>query len=127
MAKKVLWIFGVMAGLALLLLYLNIDPADPVYGRWFPKCMVYTLTGWKCPSCGVQRAFHTLLQGDVVGALRQNWFLIFSGAYLAGMGISRLFSSRWPAGVRFFWGRAGGLCYISVYLLWFLVRNLAGL
>jgi hypothetical protein len=38
----------------------------------FPLCVFYAGTGLYCPGCGGLRAVHTLLHGDVLGALSLN-------------------------------------------------------
>ncbi|MBD2713984.1 DUF2752 domain-containing protein [Microvirga sp. STR05] len=53
--------FGLLAGLALAVLYFRLDPAHYP----FPRCPVYWLTGLHCPGCGTQRALHALLHGHV--------------------------------------------------------------
>lgn len=42
-----------------------------------PPCMLRTLTGWKCPSCGLTHAVFALCRGDVIGSLRENCVLMF--------------------------------------------------
>ena len=108
----------------LLWLYLKVDPAGEDFGIWFPKCPLRLLTGLQCPSCGVQRALHSLLIGEPVEALRHNWFIVFSGLYLAGMGVSRMLRAKVPALYGFFWGTKGGWTYVTVYVAWFIIRNL---
>src|SRR5688572_958692 len=57
------------------LLYFYLDPS---YSRYFPPCVFYKLTGWYCPGCGSQRAFHDLLHGDVLEAAGHNiLFVLF--------------------------------------------------
>ena len=49
-------------------------------------CLFYTLTGLKCPGCGVSRMCTALLRGDVGEAFRQNraiLLLLPVGAYVA--------------------------------------------
>ncbi|MBG8555165.1 DUF2752 domain-containing protein [Hymenobacter guriensis] len=59
---------GILAGLALALLYFRLDPAHYP----FPRCPVNWLTGWYCPGCGTQRALHALLHGQLVRAAGLN-------------------------------------------------------
>ncbi|MDE7496695.1 MAG: DUF2752 domain-containing protein [Muribaculaceae bacterium] len=117
---------GVIA-IPVLIAYYRFDPAGEMAGRWFPKCPVKMLTGWQCPSCGVQRAVHALLHGHPLESLQSNWFLAFSLLYLAGLAASDALRERWPQGRRFFWGVWGGGIYVGVYLGWFLLRNLLDL
>ena len=50
--------------------------SDPSDGGVFLPCPFRTLTGWWCPGCGLTRATHHLLRGDVVQALRFNLFVL---------------------------------------------------
>lgn len=43
-------------------------PSSP----WLPKCLLHEMTGLHCPGCGMTRATHALLHGDVPGAFRFN-------------------------------------------------------
>ena len=45
---------------------------DPATSTAFPRCTFLTLTGYKCPGCGSQRAIHALLNGDVKEAFGYN-------------------------------------------------------
>ena len=45
---------------------------DPSADGWFPKCPIYSFTGYKCPGCGTQRAIHALLGGDLAQAWHYN-------------------------------------------------------
>jgi hypothetical protein len=38
---------------------------DPSSGGTYPLCPVRSLTGWWCPGCGLTRAAHHLLHGDI--------------------------------------------------------------
>jgi hypothetical protein len=51
---------------------------DPSYNNIFPPCPFYTVTGFYCPGCGSQRAFHALLHGDIIQSAHKNiLFVIF--------------------------------------------------
>jgi len=77
-------VFLVAAGAGALLLYL-VDPED---GGLFPPCAFHLLTGWLCPGCGLTRAVHHLLHGDVTTALAFNallpLYLLLLGGLTAG-------------------------------------------
>ena len=52
-----------------------------LYARYviprMPPCILRTLTGWKCPSCGMTHAVYALCRLDIPEALRQNALLVF--------------------------------------------------
>ena len=54
-----------LLGVGALLLY-SFDPSAP--NNYFPRCPSYWLLGVYCPGCGITRALHALLHGDVVQA-----------------------------------------------------------
>lgn len=47
-----------------------VDPNNPTNA--YPKCPLKALTGLDCPGCGGLRATHSLLHGDLVGAMHHN-------------------------------------------------------
>lgn len=51
---------------------------DPSASNLYSRCPFFMLTGLKCPSCGITRALHCALHGDVIGALRYNQFLVIA-------------------------------------------------
>lgn len=51
---------------------------DPRTAAFFPRCPLHAVTGLHCPGCGSTRALHSLLHGDLLGALKMNAFLVFS-------------------------------------------------
>lgn len=56
---------------------------DPAESGGFLPCPFRSLTGWWCPGCGLTRATHHLLHGDVVQALRFNAFVVLILAALS--------------------------------------------
>lgn len=57
---------------------------DPSAGGVFLPCPFRALTGWWCPGCGLTRATHHLLRGDLAQALRFNAFVVVILAAIAG-------------------------------------------
>lgn len=51
--------------------------ADPAAAKWMPRCLFKCLTGYDCPGCGMQRALHAVLNGDIGAAWTFNPFLFF--------------------------------------------------
>lgn len=45
-------------------------------------CFFRTITGWKCPGCGITTLFYSLLSGDVMGAVKANVFLMITIPFL---------------------------------------------
>ncbi len=97
---------------------------DPTASAVFPRCTFLSLTGYKCPGCGSQRAIHALLHGDVVGAFRYNALLLVAIPWIAlclyaeGQRIrnSRLYA-RLNAPL-LIW------LFLAILLLWWLLRNI---
>ena len=119
MVKRVaigLLLVGVLAALTL------VDPAQSI---WVPKCLFKLFTGLQCPGCGCQRAAHALLHGDLIGALRYNWFLFFAGPYLLVLIAERFFlKGEWQERVHN-WAENKYVVwfYIVSYFVWLVVRN----
>lgn len=97
---------------------------DPTASAVFPRCTFLSLTGYKCPGCGSQRAIHALLHGDVVGAFRYNALLLVAFPWIAlclyaeGQRIRnpRLYA-RLNAPL-LIW------LFLAILLLWWLLRNI---
>ncbi len=63
---------------------------NPSDGGVFLPCPFRTLTGWWCPGCGLTRATHHLVNGNVMQALHFNVFVIVILAAIAGSWLSWL-------------------------------------
>ena len=104
-----------------------VTAVDPSGGGVFPACPFRSLTGWWCPGCGLTRATHHLMHGDLLGALRYNVLLPFVLTlitllwvdwYARSTGRRSLLQRRIPR-----WAPAAG---IAVAVAFAVVRNLPG-
>ena len=66
---------GVLLGGVLLIVYCV---GDRSHGGLLPPCPVHWATGLYCPGCGSTRAVHSLLHGDLRGALAKNPLMVGS-------------------------------------------------
>ncbi|HVS30163.1 MAG TPA: DUF2752 domain-containing protein [Thermoanaerobaculia bacterium] len=58
---------------------------DPAAVAFYPRCMFHALTGLQCPGCGLTRAVHQVLHGDIAEAIRLNAFgIVFAPVVVAG-------------------------------------------
>ena len=74
-----------ISGLAVLLFFFA-----PEQHAFYPRCLLYTLSGWQCPGCGGLRATHHLLHGRFVTAFHYNPLLLLSLPILGTIFISHL-------------------------------------
>lgn len=49
---------------------------DPSSSGTFPACAFRSVTGWWCPGCGLTRATHDLLHGDLAEAFAYNALVV---------------------------------------------------
>ena len=70
--NKLFRILTIVAAGAVLLLYFFVEPKN---GN-LPKCLFHELTGFYCPGCGGQRAFHALLNGHFLTAISFNLLFV---------------------------------------------------
>lgn len=104
----------------------SVDPSTAAGG--FLPCPFRSITGWWCPGCGLTRATHHLLQGDLTQALRYHLFVV---PVLAAIVVAWTwwFVDRLRAGGPTrrrgvpIWASAGALTALVVFAV---VRNLPG-
>lgn len=72
--------------------YYNIDPAS----GHAPRCLFKLLTGYDCPGCGSQRAFHALLHGHIARAWGYNPFVFFAVPAAAFYIVTEAGRDNWP-------------------------------
>ena len=58
---------------------------------FLPGCLFHRATGWHCPGCGMTRAAHAVLHGDIAGAFRSNPLgVVLLPLAAAGLGVEAL-------------------------------------
>ena len=112
-----------ICGIAFLaVIYFNIDPAASYL---VPKCPFHYLTGLDCPACGVQRAVHALLHGDIVTALRYNYFLAISIPYFVAVLVTTFDRGRRMQAARHYIQHPTVvLIFLALTIVWWVVRNI---
>ncbi|MDE6402216.1 MAG: DUF2752 domain-containing protein [Muribaculaceae bacterium] len=109
-------------GILLCVVYYFVEPTASV---WLPKCPVYMFTGWECPSCGAQRAFHSVLHLRWREAVMFNPFLLISLPYFLIAIYTFIIKGAGAGWLRaLFFGRRGVSVYLFLWCLWGVVRNL---
>ena len=100
----------IVSAMSLMVLY-NFDPS--AY-NFYPKCPLFVLTGFKCPGCGMSRAFYQILHGNIWEALRYNPIL----AVIIPIGIFYTLSSSHSKKI------ALSVVFLIVTAIWWVLRNL---
>lgn len=120
--KRKISVWIILCALALLAgVYLLFDPAETV---WMPKCPVHVLTGFDCPGCGSQRAFHALLNGDFEGMVRANALLVIFFPFILLTGVAELNKKRWPRLYRAISQPAVIYSLLGLVIAWTILRNI---
>ncbi|MDR2775144.1 MAG: DUF2752 domain-containing protein [Tannerella sp.] len=124
--KRKIWtgIILIIAIITGVYLYSRFDPSNYAF---FPKCPVYTLTGYKCPGCGAQRAFYNLFQGNFLTAFRYNPLMFVLVPYVLA-GIYMEYIANLPDDKRYrmrniFYGKWAALILFSVITVYTVLRN----
>ncbi len=121
MRRTLIIILAIAALLVFGIIYYALDPSQ---SGMFPRCTFLTLTGYKCPGCGSQRAIHALLHGDVVGAFKYNALLLISIPWIALCLYAETQRTRNPRlytrinAPQLMW------FFLITVLLWWLLRNI---
>lgn len=105
------------------IIYYRFNPSDCQFA---PKCPLWLLTGWQCPSCGIQRAFHAFLHGDVMGGMRYNYFLVIALPYAFAAVLATWYDvgDRFAKLRRFVYSGTTLRVYLFLFVAWWIVRNI---
>lgn len=101
---------------------------DPTQYVFMPKCIFRMLTGWDCPGCGLQRAVHALLHGRFWEAVQYNYFLLLGIPYVLAVMYMEWFTSgeKHLRLRRVLYHRYVLYAYVTLYLAWWVLRNVLG-
>lgn len=98
---------------------------DPAKSTFFPVCLLYSLTGFACPGCGLTRGFHEMFHGRFIPALDFNLFVPVWAMILGYVWISLILLAvrgrglpMWAASPRFLW------VFLMALLAFGVVRNI---
>lgn len=116
---------GIIIRILLIGLFIFYFIVDPEKVDFMLSCPLYKTTGYYCPGCGSQRAFHHLLHGNFMGALSNNFLFI-----LAIIGLLYYIAI---LAINYFWNRklkniftlkVVKIILLIIVLLFFIARNL---
>lgn len=121
MRRSLIIIVAIVLLLVFGFIYFALDPAS---SSAFPRCTFLSLTGYKCPGCGSQRAIHALLHGDIEGAFKYNAMLLVSIPWIA---LCLYAESRRIRDPRLYARLNAPLLiwlFLAMVLIWWLLRNI---
>lgn len=120
--RRILALLFTLAVLLVLgVVYYALDPGSSAF---FPRCGFLTLTGYKCPGCGSQRAIHSLLHGDVAAAFKYNAMLFISAPFLVVWVYAETQRLRNPRRYARLQSTTLVCLFLIAVLLWWLLRNI---
>jgi hypothetical protein len=67
--KTLITIIAIVAIAFVLIFFFCFNPSETAF---FPKCPIYSFTGFYCSGCGSQRAIHQFLHGNILEGLKYN-------------------------------------------------------
>lgn len=122
-SKVMPWLFPLLV-VGAAAVYFIFDPTIPT--QWFPKCPFHLLTGLQCPGCGVQRAFHCFLHGNIMDGLAYNYFLIVLIPILLLVVLSEWYNQKhwFDWAYKFTHNNWTVISLVILCLLWWIVRNI---
>lgn len=97
----------------------------PASEAWPLKCPLYQMTGWQCPLCGMQRAIHEMMHGNVGAAWGYNPALWVSLPYFTVLGVAAVFPHTRRCKAVCWAGKGSTFLFVAMLLMiWGVVRNL---
>lgn len=115
------WIFGLLIILIVGVIYYIFNPIE---SRIFPKCPFLWITGLKCPSCGSQRAIHSLLHLDILKACYYNALFVFTLPIIVILLLAEYYRCSRPDFYIKIHNKIYIWWYLAIIILWWILRNL---
>lgn len=124
MKKHFLLLIAILVPLALVVFYYEYYNPD---NQLSIQCGLYKMTGFLCPGCGGQRAFHHLLHGEIISALKHNAIFILGFPFLAYLYFAcvkiYIFKDE-KYHNSFVFSSSFGYSFIIILLVYFIIRNI---
>lgn len=83
-----------------------------------PKCFFLSLTGYKCPGCGTQRAVHALMSGH----FKEAW--AFNQALFVAVPLAIVYAAARGKFRKMLYSPAAIFSVAAAIILWWILRNL---
>ena len=118
-AKIIILVSFVVVGLIAVYAIIN-----PTTSAFVPKCMIKTMIGYDCPTCGGQRFFHAILNGNFYDALILNPFLFLALPYIFIVAYTTFSKSKLSLKIKpIVQNYITVIIYIIIYIGWGIIRN----
>ena len=123
MIKKPVNLIFIIAFIGVITVYYFFSPSSEVF---FPACPFKKMTGYDCPFCGSQRAFHELLHFRFLQALQYNFLFILAIHYsfLAFFSNFGFVGGKFPWLKKVLYGKKTIIFIFCMILFFFFARNL---
>lgn len=123
MKKYIIPAVILLIGVAGIILYASFNPETSAL---FPSCPFYKLTGYQCPGCGMQRALHEILQGNLESAFLYNplAFILFPYIIMGLYFVLAKESVRRNKIKNMLYGKTAAIIVICGVILFWVLRNL---
>lgn len=122
MNKKVsFWVLLLLFVLITIYFYF-LNPTDKT--NFFLPCFFYEITGYQCPGCGTQRAFHEMLHFNFVSAFTQNALFVLAIPYVLAALFFNSKKDKYPKINDFLLGNRTLLVLLVIVILFGVFRNL---